>query len=72
MAAGSSDRRRALLMVTTCTIIGAFAQLLIKSGANSLPSHLGFDLASALTIATSVQSNPWSLFTDNIAAIYYF
>jgi hypothetical protein len=25
-----------------------------------------------LTISTSVQSNPWSIFTDNISAVYYF
>jgi hypothetical protein len=25
-----------------------------------------------LTIATSVQSDPWSIFTDNVSAIYYF
>ncbi len=41
-------------MVMSCTVIGAFAQLLIKSGANALPAHLGFDLASALAIATNL------------------
>ena len=50
-----ADRRRALLMVASCTVIGAFAQLLIKSGANGLPAHLGFDLASALSIVTNVK-----------------
>ncbi len=50
-----AQRRRALLMVTTCTVIGAFAQLLIKTGANSLPGHLGFDLPSALAILTNVK-----------------
>jgi hypothetical protein len=25
-----------------------------------------------LTLSTSVQSNPWSIFADNISAIYYF
>jgi multidrug transporter EmrE-like cation transporter len=49
------QRRRALLMVTTCTIIGAFAQLLIKSGANTLPAHLGFDVASAVAILTNTK-----------------
>lgn len=28
--------------------------------------------ASSLTVGTSVQNNPWSIFTDNISAIYYF
>jgi hypothetical protein len=27
---------------------------------------------SSLSVATSVQSDPWSIFADNIAAIYYF
>jgi hypothetical protein len=27
---------------------------------------------SNLSVATSVQSDPWSIFTDNISAIYYF
>lgn len=34
-------RRRALLIVVGCTLIGAVAQVLIKSGANHL-SHPGF------------------------------
>jgi drug/metabolite transporter (DMT)-like permease len=42
-------------MVTSCTIIGAFAQLLIKSGANTLPTHLGFDVSSAVAILTNVK-----------------
>ena len=50
-----AHRRRALLMVTSCTIIGAFAQLLIKSGANTLPTHLGFDVSSAVAILTNVK-----------------
>ena len=50
-----AQRRRALLMVTSCTIIGAFAQLLIKSGANTLPGHLSFDVASLLAIVTNIK-----------------
>jgi multidrug transporter EmrE-like cation transporter len=55
VASHRSQRRRALLLVTSCTIIGAFAQLLIKSGANALPGHLGFDIASALAIITNLK-----------------
>ena len=50
-----THRRRAFLMVASCTVIGAFAQLLIKAGANGLPVHLGFDLASALSIVTNLK-----------------
>jgi multidrug transporter EmrE-like cation transporter len=55
MNADRTQRRRALLMVASCTVIGAFAQLLIKAGANGLPQHLGFDLASALSIVTNLK-----------------
>ena len=43
------------MMVTLCTIIGALAQLLIKTGANTLPQHLAFDVPSALAIVTNVR-----------------
>jgi drug/metabolite transporter (DMT)-like permease len=55
MTEARANRRRALMLVTSCTVIGAFAQLLIKSGANALPAHLGFDLVSALAIATNLK-----------------
>jgi len=50
-----ANRNRSLILVTLCTVIGAFAQLLIKTGANSLPHHIGFDIASALAIATNLK-----------------
>ena len=48
-----SSRRRAILMVVACTVIGALAQLLIKTGANGLPAHLGLDLPSMLAIVSN-------------------
>jgi hypothetical protein len=36
------------------------------------PPMGGSSGAQTLTVATSVQNNPWSIFTDNISAVYYF
>ncbi len=49
-----ANRRRSLIMVISCTLIGALAQLFIKTGANTLPAHLGLDIASAVAVVTNV------------------
>ena len=36
----------------------------------STPGNSGS--ASSTTFATSVQSDPWGIFTDNVSALYYF
>ncbi len=37
-----TDRRRSITLVLACTILGAAAQMLIKSGATALPHVSGF------------------------------
>ena len=66
MPEDGSSRRRAVFMVAACTVIGALAQLLIKSGANSLPKNLGFDLSSALAIVT----NPYVIAGYSLYGVY--
>jgi hypothetical protein len=36
------------------------------------PPMGGSNGTQTLTVGTSVQNNPWSIFADNISAIYYF
>jgi hypothetical protein len=36
------------------------------------PPMGGSSGGQSLTVGTSVQNNPWSIFTDNISAVYYF
>ena len=49
--------------------VGLFLQDLSWSTSPSGGSSSG---GQNLTLSTSVQNNPWSIFADNIAAIYYF
>ena len=39
---GFTHRQRSILLVMACTLFGAAAQMLIKTGANSLPHVSGF------------------------------
>lgn len=55
VSSDAAKTRRSLMLVILCTIIGALAQLLIKAGANTLPSHLAFDLPSLLAIVTNTK-----------------
>ena len=52
VARGMTERQRSILLVVTCTVIGAAAQMLIKSGASALPHVHGF-LANVLAMAAS-------------------
>jgi multidrug transporter EmrE-like cation transporter len=49
----SARRRRSIVLVTVCTIIGAVAQLLIKTGAGSLV-HVSGLLPNLMAMATNL------------------
>jgi drug/metabolite transporter (DMT)-like permease len=51
--ARTSRRNRSLLLVALCTLLNAAAQMLIKSGANSLPQLSGF-VPNALAMASNL------------------
>ena len=50
---GTTSRQRSILLVMACTLFGAAAQMLIKTGANSLPHVSGF-FPNLLAMASSV------------------
>ena len=59
-AAGTQEaraRRRALLLVFFCTLIGAVSQILIKTGATGLARHVAHP--SLLNAATGMFTDPW-------------
>lgn len=49
----AEQKRRSVLLVFGCTIFGAAAQILIKSGANTLGTHLSV-VEMAVTILTTL------------------
>lgn len=53
-ARGLSERNRSILLVLMCTLFGAAAQMLIKSGANTLP-HLAGLVPNVLAMAANAQ-----------------
>lgn len=50
---GMTARQRSILLVVACTVLGAAAQMLIKSGANALPHVTGF-LPNVVAMLSSV------------------
>ena len=53
-ARGLSARRRSILLVLMCTLFGAAAQMLIKSGANALP-HVNGLVPNVTAMAMNAQ-----------------
>src|SRR5690349_12530101 len=51
---GLTARQRSILLVLTCTLFGAAAQMLIKSGANQLP-HVSGVVPNLIAMATSAK-----------------
>jgi len=53
----AAQRRRALLLVFFCTLIGAVSQILIKTGATQLAQHVAHP--GLLQAAEGMFTNPW-------------
>lgn len=49
-----SKRQRSVALVTICTLIGAAAQLLIKTGASALPPHVSGVMANLQAMAANL------------------
>jgi len=56
-ALADARRRRAMVLVFFCTLIGAVSQVLIKTGATLLAHHVAHP--TLLTAALGMVTNPW-------------
>jgi hypothetical protein len=58
--------------VPQLSLVASVGLYLHDESQGATPSGGSFTGQQRLSVATSVQNDPWSIFSDNISAIYYF